>query len=541
MIEYFPGNFTPSSAQTKILSKVQEFVKSKQKYLVVNAPTGTGKSHIAKTVCNSIMDIDPPDEYVKRVSDYSIFQFKDGGYMYADILDNTPAFGSCILTTTKQLQMQYTQLFEDITDLQGKANYQCGIDEDVNVEWAACNYIPDLKPKCWKNNVCPYYNRRKEALLNKTSTFNYSMYLSLPEFLRKRKVLICDEASELEESLVGQYTVVIPVHILKKLGVTIPRYNIESSDSMGELINSLFSQLTLIVNEEKESSAKKKEHKVNKRLAICQTILHKIKTYVEYSWDKTEYVYKQESKDGNTFVYYIPLHVDKLACNFFESGEKVILMSATIIDHKTFCKGLGITDYDYIEVESGFDAKNAPILVSNALYLNKANLESNLPYIAKFVKGILDTHPNQKGIIHTHTMSIALYIKSMVNDDRLLVRTTDTNNKEIIEEHFKSDKPTVLVSPSLAFGLDLKEDLARFQVIVKAPYPNLGDIRISKLFKSDPDWYQNNMLKTVIQACGRGVRNANDTCITYILDGNIGRAIQRNSSLLPKYFLDRIA
>ena len=34
---------------------------------------------------------------------------------------------------------------------------------------------------------------------------------------------------------------------------------------------------------------------------------------------------------------------------------------------------------------------------------------------------------------------------------------------EIIEEHFKTTKPTVLISQSLHLGLDLKDDLSRFQ------------------------------------------------------------------------------
>jgi hypothetical protein len=32
----------------------------------------------------------------------------------------------------------------------------------------------------------------------------------------------------------------------------------------------------------------------------------------------------------------------------------------------------------------------------------------------------------------------------------------------------------VLISPSFNTGLDLKDDYARFQIIVKVPYPNKG-------------------------------------------------------------------
>ena len=47
------------------------------------------------------------------------------------------------------------------------------------------------------------------------------------------------------------------------------------------------------------------------------------------------------------------------------------------------------------------------------------------------------------------------------------------------------------------------------------------------------------MLGNLVQACGRGVRNKDDHCVTYILDGAIYEAIINNKGKLPKYFLDR--
>ena len=38
---------------------------------------------------------------------------------------------------------------------------------------------------------------------------------------------------------------------------------------------------------------------------------------------------------------------------------------------------------------------------------------------------------------------------------------------EVIREHAESTKPTVLISPSLHTGLDLKDHLSRFQIITK--------------------------------------------------------------------------
>jgi ATP-dependent DNA helicase DinG len=56
---------------------------------------------------------------------------------------------------------------------------------------------------------------------------------------------------------------------------------------------------------------------------------------------------------------------------------------------------------------------------------------------------------------------------------------------EVITEHLHSTKPTVLISSSLYIGLDLKDDLSRFQVIAKVPYPDLGDRWINEKRKKN--------------------------------------------------------
>ena len=43
--------------------------------------------------------------------------------------------------------------------------------------------------------------------------------------------------------------------------------------------------------------------------------------------------------------------VDKLSNHLFKYADKVILMSATIIDPNNFCKSLGISKFKYIEAQ----------------------------------------------------------------------------------------------------------------------------------------------------------------------------------------------
>ena len=92
------------------------------------------------------------------------------------------------------------------------------------------------------------------------------------------------------------------------------------------------------------------------------------------------------------------------------------------------------------------------------------------------IDNLMTLHRNHKGIIHTTSYKQLNFIKeniSQINKCRLLETNPDIQRDEVIAEHVKTIKPTVLISPSLYMGLDLKDDLSRFQIITKVPYPDL--------------------------------------------------------------------
>ena len=179
----------------------------------------------------------------------------------------------------------------------------------------------------------------------------------------------------------------------------------------------------------------------------------------------------------------MPLKVDKLSNYLFKYADKVVLMSATIIDPKNFCKSLGIDNYKYIEAESTFDAKNAPIYCNTKVKLNYYNMQKNLPKVCKQIAQICEFHKNEKGIIHSQNKSITNFLSENLTDRRFLIREPGVRNEVILEQHMETDDPTVLISPSMSYGVDLKDDLARFQIIIKAPYLPTKDKRIENLMK----------------------------------------------------------
>jgi Rad3-related DNA helicase len=116
--------------------------------------------------------------------------------------------------------------------------------------------------------------------------------------------------------------------------------------------------------------------------------------------------------------------------------------------------------------------------------------------------------------------------------------------EDVIQRLMDSENPLVLVAPSVDEGIDLPDDLCRFQIIYKVPYPDMGNKQIKARMKKDPDWYAYKTVISLVQAYGRGMRHKDDYCITYITDSDINNVLKdkwrRCLKFIPEYFLEAI-
>jgi ATP-dependent DNA helicase DinG len=538
LLDYFPDKFVPSQQQVELLNKIDEAFNEGYKYVICCAPTGSGKSFLSKTLSNYSDECS--DNFKFLIESYNAFKMDEFGD-YAnqeDCLKEKP-FGAFALTITKSLQDQYTNLFEDSKSLKGKSNYTCNVDKNYNVDFAPCLFDQRIKASCTLNSKCDYYNSRRDMLINRFGVLNYSMFLSLPDHVKKRQYIVCDEASEIEDELVKRFSRNLNYKIIKKLGYKPTDIPLHSYSKFRIWLDTLLMRLGDELDELKKVLNKKRKGGLAGDMDVYKyklfsNLYSQIQVTLD-TWEECEYVI-ENNLDG---INLKPLRVDNLSKHIFDNGDKILLMSATIIDPENFAKTLGIKKFKYIEIDSTFNPDNAPIYCSTKFKLNYKNLKQNLPELKDQIYKLCQLHKNVKGVIHTHTMEITQYLREHIDDPRFLFRLDGANNEQIIKQHIESKEPTVLVSPSMTYGVDLKEDLARFQIISKASYMPLNDERIKRLFKEDPSWYVNKMLNHLIQACGRGVRTKNDKCVTYILDGTITDAVLRNAKKLPKYFIRR--
>lgn len=539
LIDHFPSNYVPRPAQIEILQQIQQALQEDNKFIVVQCPTGVGKSHIAATLVNHSKS--PSPEYIHKVRSNIFFTKKDGEYVYEDKVEQEKN-GAYILTTTKYLQNQYEAIFQNIFPLKGKQNYRCNVDNTYSVNVAPCVLTPKLVEDCTLKSFCSYYNAMNDMLCSKFRITNYSKYLTLPRIAKFCDILICDEASEIEDTVVNYFSVTLNYKKLIHLEVTgiKPLMSDKPGDARSwlEKAQQQAQKSYEIISDGIKNTIHSKNYIQGEvgRLTSLRNIIDQIQIVLD-TWSFCKYI-AIRSSEGLTVT---PLHIDKLTETLFQQANKVIFLSSTIYDSKCFTKTLGIKQYKYIEHPGVFDSNKSPIYSPCKVNLNYNNMDQALPIIVKQIKDICEMYPKVKGVIHTHTNAITVALqKHLGKNNRLLFKTNHLTNEHILFDHKNSPEATVLVSPSLAFGIDLPDDLCRFQIIVKLPYPSLGDKRISELAKQNTDWYQSKMFTKLIQMTGRGTRNEFDHCDTFVLDGNFVRVGMDNWGKLPIWFRNRL-
>ena len=75
------------------------------------------------------------------------------------------------------------------------------------------------------------------------------------------------------------------------------------------------------------------------------------------------------------------------------------MMSATILDHKTFCKSLGVSEDEvlFLSIPTPFPVSNRPIIACPIGSMSAKKIDDTLPRLRDAVKEILKQHKNEKG------------------------------------------------------------------------------------------------------------------------------------------------
>lgn len=476
---------------------------------------------------------------------------------------------SYILTTSKQLQDQYTRDFSEIglVSLKGKSNYSCFLTDDIlDCSNGPCIGMQELVQRC--GDRCSYYRKKNEAKKAKMVCTNYSYFFSIGGSSNdNRPILIFDEAHNLENELVSFASIdILPVKIVEKcVGEKFSKKDAIFCNKAKDLssANDIYDWLCEL-NEEyiidktaeiknkiaelskdtKDRATLKMIELLNKNLSLLENIRIKIELIKR---NKDDYIYEAYLEEDRIKVKITPFNPSFILNKFIEEADKVVFMSATLLDFETFSESLGISKDEavFLSFESNFDPSKSPIYTLNSVNLSYKNLsnKNEIERLYDTIRFIADHHKNEKGIIHTGNQSITrLLYDRFFDDERFLFRLDGITNKIIYDDHITTKDPTILVSSSMLDGVDLYDNLSRFQVICKMPFLSLGDKRISMKAERYPNWYDLQMWQRIIQASGRSTRSEDDESITYILDKLWGWSYSKakERDILPKQFVKRI-
>lgn len=293
------------------------------KVVMLDAPTGTGKTLIAEMVRQQL---------------------------------NVRGLYVC---STLNLQDQFASDFPDAAILRGRSNYPTADSpfEYPQLTAADCNKervdVPacrecdpdddDFRMHCrWCHpiSVCPYESAKRDAIISPLTCTNLSYFLHESNYIGNiaynRGLVVLDEADLLESGLLNFISVVITPHQQKEYGIdTPPKKTVEST--WHPWAEHTVETLQALTRNQRGTSLRdiRRDNSIKRLLGNVQRLLHKDRGLQCGNWIYTGY-------DSGSIIFR-PIRVDQYAEEFlWRHGKRFLLMSATMISFPAMAEILGI-------------------------------------------------------------------------------------------------------------------------------------------------------------------------------------------------------
>lgn len=456
---------------------------------------------------------------------------------------------------TKALQAQFMKDFKELgaEELTGRRNYPClknpALFPKLSAElctWKSPNCKscelakqgcePDREGRCSCKGDCPYEIQKRKTLRAPIGVLNTSYHLLETNFaggFDDREFVTLDEIDQMENSLMSLIEVSVPETVMRKYDLPRPKFKTKRESwevwapEALEIIKLRLSKLQGLWGVDDLIA----EHQLARLKAKLEFFINEVND----TW-----VYDGESS-------FKPIWVSRYADRYLWSHAKRFLgMSATISPHYQLCHDLGIhsSECAFIDVPSVFPTEKRLIHYEPAANMNHNSKEAELPNLVAALDKILERHPREKGLVHCVSYSNVNQVLKLTKYPERMITHHESDRQSQLYHFMRSSKPLVLLSPSMERGIDLPHDLCRFVIIAKVPFPYLGDPQISaRLYRSRSTgqaWYDATTARRIVQATGRGMRSADDACVSYILDSAFGDFYQRNLSMFPRWWRDAL-
>ncbi len=462
-------------------------------------------------------------------------------------LANITGGRTLILTATKALQDQLQQEFgsKDVAIVKGQNAYPCAKSKDHSCASGPCK----AGAKCpLKDKGCHYYDAVRAASLSKIVVTNFAYWLVMSLYPSGAAIgdfdnLIVDEAHSAPLLLLDKMTVTFSSEALALVGMSCQAFT--NFTCWVEWLRLLESNTREVVekmsrNARMVSLSPKRAHRVRLISELSLSVSFAMRFFRE-GW------IARADRDCVQLAARTlrPELTEEL---LFRGIPRIHLTSATVTPTTMGIMGLHHSAYtlqDYGHL--AFPVENRPVYSMSGPRITRKTTEDEYAYmvhlIDQIVKGRKDAH---KGVIHTcsYRLQKIIYDRSEYSD---IMRANQPHNTAEVVAKFKSTPiPSVLLSPSVSTGYDFPGDDCGFAIIVKVPFPNLGDPILRARMQEERARGKEALLNYItmqelIQAMGRGMRSADDTCEHFIVDGVFQTWFKKVRHLAPPWFSEAIS
>lgn len=531
----------PRGNQEEIINDVLiEFIDKKKQNVVLNAPTGIGKSILGIVISECI----------------------------GELIDD-PKLNSVITMGNNHLAKQYADSFEDmgwskVFQIKGASNYPCAFMEaqpsadSATGEDCCKGMLHEMEVSKYCSG-CEFDRAKKQV--NKTdnliTNFSYFLVSQLASgHLEPRNLHIFDEAHTFNDAYTSYTEILISVDLLnryiKELESIDGRCNEEAAALVvlkkrienKELHESNYMETIGVLKEiymsasrtlESQASLLKahdivKALKYSKMSGKYENLASRIKHLINGEY---EHIFDMDTP--NSVIIKTIFVSDSIeAC----LSKKNLFMSATITESIAFdIIGLDRSTTTFIMLDPVFPAENKPVLFLGKEALNYTTLKDPavVGRMRDMVTRIVEHHKGDKGILIAPSFYLGSTLVKNVKGVKLFEHVQGGPKIGELLRGFKDYKgAALLISPSIWEGVDIPE--ADYCVISKAPYASLGDKRIKYIADNYPTVYQEMTLLKILQGIGRGVRSPTDKAVTYMLDKAIERLFNSKSNLWKNHY-----
>jgi len=404
------------------------------------------------------------------------------------------------LVSTKSLEDQVLDslLSAGMEGIRGHSNYPC-----------ATRNTQDDSFECSKSRGCRYRDKVYACRKSSAVTTNYAhrvhMILAGDENrLGEFDVLICDEAHKLVESVCSHVGFTLSDRVLADLGVGVP--SDLGDDTARKFIDYLASKL--------EREKKDKPH--------LTSILTRVNLF-RHDSSRAWAIERRHSRAHELEVVFSPVWPLDLVQSFvFGKIPKVILSSATIREDEMPRLGISKRDLSVTRVPSTFPKERRPVVFYNSpphVRLSGKSSPTDKKRIINRTDMLTSEFRHLRGLIQCTSYEWVQLYKSISRHPQRYLEHFSSKQLRATLAQFKNSPPgQFLLSPSCKEGEDFPYDACELIIVPKVPFIDVRPALQALRQKSDPGYRLSETARIVEQMCGRGMRRADDFCLTVILD-----------------------